>query len=211
MTEAGNAGVADEIERWRRRGAVPLAELGAHRMADDEPDVRGWDVVAPDGEPIGRVRDLLVDRASAEVAAVVADLTMRAADDASAVVLPVERVALDEGRHAVVARDAVVADRTPPNVLEDREVRRPRIGDLGALPDDAAPAGVSVERRGEEEIVRVPIVEERLVVERRPVVTEVVTIRKRLVRDGERTVEADLRKERVEVERTDEGSAPPRR
>lgn len=211
MTEAGNAGVADEIERWRRRGAVPLAELSAHRMADDEPDVRGWDVVAPDGEPIGRVRELLVDRASAEVAAVVADLTMRAADDASAVVLPVERVALDEGRRAVVARDAVVADRTPPNVLEDREVRRPRIGDLGALPDDAAPAGVSVERRGEEEIVRVPIVEERLVVERRPVVTEVVTIRKRLVRDGERTVEADLRKERVEVERTDEGSAPPRR
>lgn len=205
MTEAGNAGVADEIERWRRRGAVPLAELSAHRMADDEPDVRGWDVVAPDGEPIGRVRELLVDRASAEVAAVVADLTMRAADDASAVVLPVERVALDEGRRAVVARDAVVADRTPPNVLEDREVRRPRIGDLGALPDDAAPAGVSVERSGDEEIVRVPIVEERLVVERRPVVTEVVTIRKRLVRDGERTVEADLRKERVEVERTDEG------
>lgn len=194
-----------EIERWTRRGAVPLADLPGHRMAADEPDVRGWDVVAPGGEPVGRVHDLLVDRASREVAAVVVDLTVREADGRSRVVLPIERVSLDERRRAMVAEDAVVSDRTPPNVLEDREVRRPRIGDVGALPDDAAPAGVSVQRSGDEEIVRVPIVEERLVVERRPVVTEVVTIRKRLVRGEDRVVEADLRKERVEVDRTDEG------
>ena len=193
-----------DIERWMRRGAVPLAELTGHRMADDEPDVRGWDVVAPDGERIGRVHDLLVDRASAEVAAVVVDLALPSADGGSRVVRPIESVSLDERRRAIVAEDAVVSERRPSHVLEERDVLRPRIGDVGALPDDAAPAGVSVERSGDEEIVRVPIVEERLVVERRPVVTEVVTIRKRVVQGGERVVEADLRKERVEVERTDE-------
>ena len=193
-----------EMGQWMRHGVVPLADLAGHRMAADEPDVRGWDVVAPDGERIGRVHELLVERASAEVAAVVVDLALPSADGTSRVVRPIERVSLDERRRAVIALDAVVTDRRPPHVLEESEVRRPRIGDMGALPDDAAPAAVSVERSGDEEIVRVPIVEERLVVERRPVVTEVVTIRKRLVQDGTRTVEADLRKERVEVERTDE-------
>ena len=199
-----------DIERWTRHGAVPFSELTDHRMAADEPDVRGWDVVAPDGERIGRVDDLLVDRASAEVVGVVVELTMRSADGLSRVVRPIERVALDERRRAVVAEDAVVTAAAPPNVLEDRGVRRPRIGDVGALADDAAPAGVSVERSGDEEIVRVPIVEERLVVERRPVVTEVVTIRKRLVQGGERVVEADLRRERIDVDRTDGEPGAPR-
>lgn len=199
-----------DIERWTRHGAVPLADLAGHRMAADEPDVRGWDVVAPNGERVGRVRDLLVDRASAEVAAVVVDLVLREADGRSAVVLPIERVALDERAHAIVALDAQVSDRGPSHVLEADDVRRPSPAGTGALADDAAPAGVTVERSGDEEIVRVPIVEERLVVERRPVVTEVVTIRKRVVQDGERVVEADLRKERIDVDRTDEGSAPRR-
>lgn len=195
----------NEIERWTRRGAVPLADLPDHHMAADEPDVRGWDVVAPGGEPVGRVRDLLVDRTSKEVAAVVVDLTVREAEGRSRVVLPIERVALDERARAIVAADAMVSEPTPSHLLDADDVRRPDVAAARALPDDAAPAGVSVERTGDEEIVRVPIVEERLVVERRPVVTEVVTIRKRLVRDGAQVVEADLRKERVEVERTDEG------
>jgi len=185
-----------DIDRWIAGGAVPLADLTGHRMADDEPDVRGWDVVAPDGERIGRVHELLVDRASAEVAAVVVDLALPSADGASRVVRPIESVSLDERRRAVVAEDAVVTARGASHVLEERDVHHPHA-------DDAPPAAVSVERSGDEEIVRVPIVEERLVVERRPVVTEVVTIRKRVVPGGERVVEADLRKERVEVERTD--------
>jgi uncharacterized protein (TIGR02271 family) len=45
----------------------------------------------------------------------------------------------------------------------------------------------------------VPIVEEELVVERRPVVKEEIVIKKKAVRET-RTVEADLRKERVDVE-----------
>ena len=195
----------DDLAPWARRGIVPLGELAGHHMADDEPDVRGWDVLAPNAERIGRVAELLVERGTAEVAAVVVTLTMRAADGASRVVLPIERVAIAAGERALVARDAEVGDREPSNVIDAGTVtRRPGVAERGALPDDAVPTGVTVERDGDEEIVRVPIVEERLVVERRPVVTEVVTIRKRLVRDGERVIEADLRKERVDVQRTDD-------
>jgi uncharacterized protein (TIGR02271 family) len=68
-----------------------------------------------------------------------------------------------------------------------------------------ANTAVTVERGANgEEVVKVPIVEERLVVERRPVVKEVLLIRKRAVEDT-RTIEADLRKERAEVNR--KGSA----
>ncbi len=46
--------------------------------------------------------------------------------------------------------------------------------------------------------IRIPIVEEELVIEKRPVVREVLVIRKRVVTET-RDVEADLRRERVEV------------
>jgi uncharacterized protein (TIGR02271 family) len=51
---------------------------------------------------------------------------------------------------------------------------------------------------GEEEIV-VPVVEEEIVVEKRPVVKEEIRIRKRVVEDVE-IVEEDVRKEEVEIE-----------
>jgi uncharacterized protein (TIGR02271 family) len=70
---------------------------------------------------------------------------------------------------------------------------------------------VSVERRpveegrrasgtefGEDEI-RIPVTEEEIVVEKRPVVKEEIVIRKHAVQDTEQ-VEADVRKERVDVE-----------
>jgi photosynthetic reaction center H subunit len=54
---------------------------------------------------------------------------------------------------------------------------------------------------GQDEI-RVPITEEEVVVEKRPVVKEELVVRKREVEDTEE-VEADLRKERIEVDRPD--------
>ncbi|HST62529.1 MAG TPA: PRC-barrel domain-containing protein, partial [Longimicrobium sp.] len=40
---------------------VPLNSLSGYKVADGEPDIRGWDVVASDGRRLGRVDDLLVD------------------------------------------------------------------------------------------------------------------------------------------------------
>ncbi len=51
-----------------------------------------------------------------------------------------------------------------------------------------------------EDEVRVPLMAEELVVEKRPVVKEEVVVRKRAVEDT-KTAEADLRKERIDVER----------
>jgi uncharacterized protein (TIGR02271 family) len=40
---------------------VPLNSLSGYKVADGEPDIRGWDVMASDGRRLGRVDDLLVD------------------------------------------------------------------------------------------------------------------------------------------------------
>jgi uncharacterized protein (TIGR02271 family) len=75
--------------------------------------------------------------------------------------------------------------------------RRP----LGA---DAPPA----EPMGDSEI-RIPLMAEEVVVEKRVVPTEELVIRKRVVQ-GEQTVEADVRRERVDVDDTTNRGAPDR-
>jgi len=46
---------------------VPLKELKDYKVAKDDPDVRGWEVIARDGRTIGKVNDLLVDTAAMRV------------------------------------------------------------------------------------------------------------------------------------------------
>ena len=46
---------------------VPLDRLPDFKVADEDPDVRGWDVVASDGRKIGEVEELLVDTAAMKV------------------------------------------------------------------------------------------------------------------------------------------------
>jgi len=55
-------------------------------------------------------------------------------------------------------------------------------------------------RIGEDQEIRIPVTEEEVVVEKRPVVKEELVVKKQQV-EGERTVEADLRKERAEIRR----------
>jgi len=47
--------------------ATPLRNLRKYRVADGDPDVRGWEVVGGDGRRIGSVNDLLVDTAEGKV------------------------------------------------------------------------------------------------------------------------------------------------
>jgi hypothetical protein len=163
---------------------APLRSLPGYHLSEDEPDIRGWHVIGADGGRIGVVDDLLVDPGSAEVAA----LAVTAGREL--VVLPMERTRIDDGRRLVVAK-----------LGREQFAALPRAG--AAPPSAAAHPGVTVQRTAEgEEIISVPIVREELVVERRPVVKEVVVIRKRAARE-ERVVEADLRRERLEVDRRD--------
>jgi len=57
----------DDGNRRDRRRIVPLTRLPGHRLAGDEPDVRGWTVFGSDGRRIGEVDDVLVDTASGRV------------------------------------------------------------------------------------------------------------------------------------------------
>lgn len=53
---------SDEMER-----VVPLGQLDDFEVAEGDPDVRGWEVLAADGRKIGEVDELLVDSAAMKV------------------------------------------------------------------------------------------------------------------------------------------------
>ncbi|MGF1473865.1 MAG: DUF2382 domain-containing protein [Rubrobacteraceae bacterium] len=101
---------------------------------------------------------------------------------------------------AVNVRRRVKTDRERLQVPKKREevtVERVPVDDEpspGSSGQTAAPAG-----EDEEEEIRIPIVEEEVVVEKRPVVKEELRIRKDVVEEEE-IVEEDVRKEEVEVE-----------
>lgn len=46
---------------------VPLDELDDFKVAEGDPDVRGWDVMSSDGRKIGEVEQLLIDRTAMKV------------------------------------------------------------------------------------------------------------------------------------------------
>lgn len=50
-----------------RSRVTPLRNLHGYRIAEGDPDVRGWEVVGGDGRRIGSVNDLLVDTAEGKV------------------------------------------------------------------------------------------------------------------------------------------------
>jgi uncharacterized protein (TIGR02271 family) len=43
-------------------GLTALSDVKNYKVAEDDPDVRGWDVVTTSGERVGSIRDLLIDR-----------------------------------------------------------------------------------------------------------------------------------------------------
>lgn len=64
----------DDVHRTKTVGkaasagrVVPLSQLTDYQVAEGDPDVRGWEVVAADGARLGTVDDLLVDTAQMKV------------------------------------------------------------------------------------------------------------------------------------------------
>jgi uncharacterized protein (TIGR02271 family) len=104
--------------------------------------------------------------------------------------LDVEKRMHDAGEVSIRKRVETehVREAVPRTHEEVTVERRPVAGDRSAAPDIR------------EEEIRVPVVEEEVVVEKRPVVKEEVVVRTKPVTD-EKIVEADLRKERVDIDR----------
>jgi hypothetical protein len=154
-------------------------------------DVRGWDVLTAEGTLVGVVDDLLVFASSHDLAAlaVLAHGDLIIVSTGATQYDPVARQVRTDLSYAQFA------------ALAQHAVRR--ASGVGAR-EPAGDLRVTIERTADgEEIIRVPVVEEELVVQRRPVVKEVVIIRKRTITE-ERVVEADLRRERVEVDHTND-------
>ncbi|HSJ08927.1 MAG TPA: PRC-barrel domain-containing protein [Longimicrobiales bacterium] len=157
----------------RRGKLVPMAALEGYTLGDGEPDIRGWTVCTLGGRDLGEVEDLLIDPERGEV--VMLEVDMRG-----------------EGVHAEVPIRAVQLDRKDKRVLVDsgdldtrNDVRaRDRFSETDrertkeefheAPRDVRYEATEDMERTIDEDGV------EETVIERRPVVEEVV-VRRRVV------------------------------
>ncbi|HKI06401.1 MAG TPA: DUF2382 domain-containing protein [Thermoanaerobaculia bacterium] len=84
---------------------VPMSGLNDYKVADGNPDVRGWDVIARDGKKVGEVEDLLVDPSAERVRYLVVNLdsSLRSGGRGTGYVLvPVGNARLDDSKDGVI-------------------------------------------------------------------------------------------------------------
>ncbi|MFN2567370.1 MAG: PRC-barrel domain-containing protein [Gemmatimonadaceae bacterium] len=123
------AGVGPYVRKGVR--LVRLSELGSYRVADGEPDIRGWEVRTISGRQLGEVAELLVDAEAGEV--VMLDIDVR-----------------NGNRHSFAPVRAAMIDRTARVVrldtgdLQDEEL--PSLADHGSGDEDARQFGERYER-----------------------------------------------------------------
>jgi uncharacterized protein (TIGR02271 family) len=86
------------MDRENRQRIVPLDDLNDFKVADEDPDVRGWDVVSADGRRIGEVDDLLVDTEGMRVRYlnVEVDKDLRDNKDHRNILIPIGHARLNE-------------------------------------------------------------------------------------------------------------------
>jgi len=180
---------------------VPLNELSGYKVADGEPDIRGWDVVASDGSRLGKVDDLLVDTQANKVRYVDVDMD----GDARHVTVPIGYARLEETRHQVLV-DGLGTEqlRALPNythggITRDYEEQVGRACNVTAAP--ATPDFYEADAfRNNDREMRLTLNEEQLSVGKRQVEAGEVGVHKHV--ETERVHEnVQVRHEEVEVER----------
>ena len=75
---------------------APLGELDDFKVADGDPDIRGWDVTTQDGRRVGEVDDLLVDTSAMKVRYIAVDLDDDVAGSDRKVLVPIGAAQLDD-------------------------------------------------------------------------------------------------------------------
>jgi len=163
---------------------VRLKDLGSWDVAEGEPDIRGWEVRTVGGRDLGKVKELLVDPDAGEVVMIDVDLS---GTDRHALV-PLRIVEIDRPRR-VVRMDS--ADLTPAEQEAASESQETRTEGRERTWSDSG--RVRYAARGDDEKV----------VERRPMVEEVV-VRRRIVEDTKETgaSEAEATQGRRDDDRT---------
>ena len=107
-----------------QRHLVPLEELHDYKVADGDPDIRGWEVRSFDGTRVGRVASLVVDTDALKVRYIEVDLDRAALglDHDRHAVLPIGTARLDDAHDLVfLGASSTMSELT---ALSDRE-RRP--------------------------------------------------------------------------------------
>jgi hypothetical protein len=151
----------DDLDR-----VVPLDQLDDFRVADGDPDIRGWDVLAADGRKIGEVDELLVDTAAMKVRYLDVDLddeVLEAGDGGERhVLIPIGYARLDRDADRVMV-DALRADdlrrlpaygHGPLTRAFEASVRESFTPRTGAGPDDLPPATRDATSAGDPSLAR---------------------------------------------------------
>lgn len=85
---------------------VPLDKLTDFDVAEGDPDIRGWDVIAGDGRRIGEVDELLIDTEAMKVRYMDVDLDEEVlgepVDDESHILIPIGYARLREAEDKVI-------------------------------------------------------------------------------------------------------------
>jgi uncharacterized protein (TIGR02271 family) len=94
-------------------------------IAENEPDIRGWDVVLSDGTTIGEVEDLFIDTSTMKARYLDVELDRKALglDDKRHALVPIERADLDTDNKHVLLRGL---DRQAVLQLQDLDVNQAR-------------------------------------------------------------------------------------
>ena len=163
-----------------------LSRMRGYDVAPNEPDPRGWKVVNGDRRRVGEVRDLIVDRERMVVTYLDVELDAKPFDlggDDPHVLVPVHR-ATTEGRKVVVEE---IAAGWVTELRRAREAHRLEFWDRWWYADEPSMTrrGPQISRRAHPdtlnrvlddvqpgETVRIPLVEEEIIVERRRVPKE---------------------------------------
>jgi uncharacterized protein (TIGR02271 family) len=227
-----------------------LSDARDFDIAENEPDIRGWDVALSDGTKIGEVDDLMVDTSMMKARYIDVDLdrTALGLDGSRHALVPIERADLDTDdkrvllrgidRQGVLQLQGGDTDRardwhqSTPAAARTEGARLTRSAEELRIGKRMVQAGevrvgkhvetdhvtetvarererVTIERRpaspgastspqfSDDEIV-VPVMEEEVVVEKRPVVKEELVIAKERVTEHEE-VGADLRREEFDI------------
>lgn len=196
------AGVGPEP---RRAGLHPLSGLKEFRISKGEPDIRGWEVRTLNGREVGRVDDLLVDTDAGEV--VMMDIEMRGSE--RHVELPIRSAQIDHHANRVIVDSGDVelyagglgenvrtrADRDERGYIDrDRDATPDSVEDLRDRETEREAEADRIERhtrmrgRDADAVERDQLPDDarsdadEVVVERRPVIEEVV-IRRKVVDD----------------------------
>jgi uncharacterized protein (TIGR02271 family) len=178
---------------------VPLNQLPGYKVADGEPDIRGWDVVASDGRRLGKVDDLLVDTQANKVRYVDVDVEGGGRN----ITVPIGYARLEQDRHQVLV-DRLGAEelqglpsRERGRMTADHEEQVGRAWNLNA--SEATSDRYEHEAfRGNE--TRLTLSEEQLAVGKREVSAGEVGVHK-TIETRHVHEEVPVRREEVEVER----------